>query len=469
MMRSMNSAVSALRNHQLKMDVIGNNIANVNTVGFKTGRVTFKDSLSQSLRGASGPSEARGGSNPQQVGLGMDVSSMDTLFTQGVPDRTDRPLDAMINGDGFFMVSGDGTTDGVFYTRAGNFDIDYDGNLVNSDGLRVLGYQADENGNITTAVGGIKVPLASTFDPKVTENVSMQGNLDSRTKVFSGAALLDTTGTDPDTLFKMTVIDPADPTKVKYTVNSLHKDSIARETDIQVIDSLGGRHNIKLAFVKDDDIAPTAPATSVFKIVAFSMNEDGSMTPANATGFADANDGIVGNIQFDSNGKYVSDSIGVLTLSPTNGAAPIPFDIGVESLSQFESESTVFAASQDGYPIGVLTGYAIGPTGEVEGVFSNGKKKILGQISTSVFSNPAGLVKAGGNLFTSSINSGDPQVNKPGAGANSLLQTGALEMSNVDLGKEFTTMIITQRGFQANSRVISTTDQMLEELVNLKR
>lgn len=466
MMRSMNSAVSALRNHQLRMDVIGNNIANVNTVGFKTGRVTFKDSLSQSLRGASGPSEARGGSNPQQVGLGMDVSSMDTLFTQGVPDRTDRPLDAMINGDGFFMVSGDGTTEGVFYTRAGNFDIDYDGNLVNSDGLRVLGYQADENGNITTSVGGIKVPLASTFDPKVTENVTMQGNLDSRTEVFTGAGAV--LGTDATSLF-VEQTSATTPPITKYTVNPLYKDSIARETDIQVIDSLGGRHNIKLAFVKDDDIAPTAPATSLFKVVAFSMNEDGSMTPANASGFATGNDGIVGNVQFDAEGKYVSDSIGSLTLTPSNGASPVAFDIGVDSLSQFESESTVFAASQDGYPIGVLTGYAIGPTGEVEGVFSNGKKKILGQISTSVFSNPAGLVKAGGNLFTSSVNSGDPQVNKPGAGANSLLQTGALEMSNVDLGKEFTNMIVTQRGFQANSRVISTTDQMLEELVNLKR
>ena len=465
MMRSMNSAVSALRNHQLKMDVIGNNIANVNTVGFKTGRVTFKDSLSQSLRGASGPSEARGGSNPQQVGLGMDVSSMDTLFTNVVPDRTDRPLDAMINGDGFFMVSGDGTTDGVFYTRAGNFDIDYDGNLVNSDGLRVLGYQADENGNITTAVGGIKVPLASTFDPKVTENVTMQGNLDSRTASYAGAGPI--VGTDATSLF-ISQTSATVPPITKYNVNPLYKDSIARETDIQVIDSLGGRHNIKLAFIKDGT-APAAPATSAFNVVAFSMNDDGSMTPANPTGFAAGANGIIGNVLFDSNGKYVSDSIGTLTLAPTNGAAPIPFDIGVDSLSQFESESTVFAASQDGYPIGVLTGYAIGPTGEVEGVFSNGKKKILGQISTSVFSNPAGLVKAGGNLFTSSINSGDPQVNKPGAGANSLLQTGALEMSNVDLGKEFTTMIITQRGFQANSRVISTTDQMLEELVNLKR
>ena len=205
MMRSMNSAVSALRNHQLRMDVIGNNIANVNTIGYKSSRVTFKDSLSQMLRGASGPDASRGGTNPQQVGLGMDLSSVDTLFTTGVPDRTDRGLDVMVNGEGFFMVSADGTDNGMYYTRAGNFDIDEDGNLVNADGLRVLGYKADDKGNVGNEVGGIVVPLADSIPPKATENVVMEGNLDAR-------AVL-TTSTTPPTIERQTEITVLDSLK----------------------------------------------------------------------------------------------------------------------------------------------------------------------------------------------------------------------------------------------------------------
>lgn len=476
MMRSMNSAVSALRNHQLRMDVIGNNIANVNTIGFKTGRVTFKDSLSQNLRGASGPSEERGGINPQQVGLGMDLSSMDTIFTQGVPERTDRALDVMINGDGFFMVSGDGSTDGVFYTRAGNFDIDYEGNLVSSDGLRVIGYQADEDGNITTSLGGIKVPLADTFDPKPTSGVTMQGNLNSKAKATTSY------DTPPPALVGDPLVPPAtgpEPVFVKrlqngvekYVLNTAYSDAVGRETDITVIDSMGGSHTIKLAFVKTATTTPPADPSATWTVLAFAINDDGSMTPAGTAPLLPGGLGSIGDIVFGPDGKLnpPGQVIPPLTLTPQNGAKPIPFSINVDSLTQFESQSTVFMASQDGYPLGVLTGYAIGADGTVQGIFSNGKDKTLGQIATAVFSNPGGLLKQGSNLYGGTVNSGDAQVNRPGSGANALLQPGALEMSNVDLGKEFTNMIVTQRGFQANSRIISVTDQMLEELVNLKR
>ena len=414
MMRSMNSAVSALRNHQLRMDVIGNNIANVNTIGYKSSRVTFKDSLSQMLRGASGPDASRGGTNPQQVGLGMDLSSVDTLFTTGVPDRTDRGLDVMVNGEGFFMVSADGTDNGMYYTRAGNFDIDEDGNLVNADGLRVLGYKADDKGNVGNEVGGIVVPLADSIPPKATENVVMEGNLDAR-------AVLTTSTTPP---------------------------TIERQTEITVIDSLGTSHKIRLEFTKTD------------------VNK-WTVTP-NPTPTA----GDPAELEFDNTtGKLTtgSDKKITMTLTPSNGAAPFTFDVDLSSLTQYGADSSALMRSQDGSPVGVLTSYAIGQRGEVEGVFSNGRTKILGQIATSIFANPAGLVKMGGNLYRSSANSGDPQVNVPGTGGNGGLQPGALEMSNVDLGKEFTNMIVTQRGFQANSRIISTTDQMLEELVNLKR
>ena len=418
MMRSMNSAVSALRNHQLRMDVIGNNIANVNTIGYKSSRVTFKDSLSQMLRGASGPDASRGGTNPQQVGLGMDLSSVDTLFTTGVPDRTDRGLDVMVNGEGFFMVSADGTDNGMYYTRAGNFDIDEDGNLVNADGLRVLGYKVDENGNVGNEVGGIIVPLADSIPPIATKNVIMEGNLDAR-------AVLTTSTTPP---------------------------TIERQTEITVNDSLGTSHKIRLEFTK------TAANT-------WNVTPTPITTPPSPAG-------TPVSIAFEpSTGKLTAASVKTLnmTLTPTNGASPVTFAVDLSALTQYGTDSSALMRSQDGSPVGVLTSYAIGQKGEVEGVFSNGRTKILGQVATSIFANPAGLVKMGGNLYRSSANSGDPQVNKPGTGGNGGLQPGALEMSNVDLGKEFTNMIVTQRGFQANSRIISTTDQMLEELVNLKR
>ncbi|WP_347450844.1 flagellar hook protein FlgE [Acetoanaerobium noterae] len=420
MMRSMNSAVSALRNHQLRMDVIGNNIANVNTIGFKSSRVTFKDSLSQMLRGASGPDTSRGGTNPQQVGLGMDLSSVDTLFTTGVPDRTDRGLDVMVNGEGFFMVSADGTDNGMYYTRAGNFDIDEDGNLVNADGLRVLGYKADDAGNVGNEVGGIVVPLADSIPPIASTSVVMEGNLDARATIS-------------------TVADPV----------------IARQTEITVIDSLGTSHKFSLAFEKSGPNAWSVTPSYVGTIGGATVN----ITP-----------GTTVPLTFGTDGKLLTgDSIGIEVTGLPNGAADLDFNIDLESLTQYGSESSALMRSQNGSPVGVLTSYAIGQRGEVEGVFSNGRTKILGQIATSIFANPAGLVKMGGNLYRSSANSGDPQVNKPGTGGNGGLQPGALEMSNVDLGKEFTNMIVTQRGFQANSRIISTTDQMLEELVNLKR
>jgi len=434
MMRSMNSAVSALRNHQLRMDVIGNNIANVNTIGYKSSRVTFKDSLSQMLRGASSPDVNRGGTNPQQVGLGMDLSSIDTVFSVGVPDRTDRGLDVMVNGEGFFMVSADGTDNGMYYTRAGNFDIDEDGNLVNADGLRVLGYQVQEDGKIGTEIGGIIVPLAASIEPVPTKNVVMEGNLDAR------AISPDLAATPPI------------------------PETVARQTEITVTDSLGTSHKISLVFTK-----MSATATeSTWKVTPAYIN-GGTGTPAITPGPSF-------DLKFDSSGKLTTANAstnGKVTMvlnGITNGATmPLEFSLDLSSLTQYGSESNALMRSQDGSPVGVLTSYAIGQRGEVEGVFSNGRTKILGQIATSIFANPAGLVKMGGNLYRSSANSGDPQVNVPGNGGNGGLQPGALEMSNVDLGKEFTNMIVTQRGFQANSRIISTTDQMLEELVNLKR
>lgn len=460
MMRSMSSAVSALRNHQTRMDVVGNNIANVNTVGYKTSRVIFKDSLNQMVRGAAGATDARGGTNPHQIGMGMSISSIDTIFGQGVPDFTGKLSDVMIEGEGFFMVSADGNSNSKMYTRAGNFDLDTFGNLVNADGLRVLGYQADEKGNIgTTELNKITIPVADTVNPKPTTEVVMQGNLDARSKVFDETKLV---GDQPDNLY----IKKGN----KYVLNTNHVDAVARETDIYVYDSKGERHNIKLAYVKTKEATatqagdPTVPGDpSEYAVIAFIIQPDGTMTPTGT-------DGKLGVLKFDYKGKVdKTTSDYKFGLIPANGADIVKFDIKHGETTSYGVDSTLVMAKQDGYSVGKLTGFEIATDGMVNGIFSNGQSKRFGQIATAVFSNPPGLVKKGGSLFAESNNSGEPQINKPGAGANGLLKPGNLEMSGVDLGVEFTNMITTQRGFQANSRTISTTDQMLEELVNLKR
>lgn len=488
MMRSMSSAVSALRNHQTRMDVVGNNIANVNTVGYKSSRVIFKDSLNQMVRGASVATDSRGGMNPHQIGLGMSISSIDTVFGQGVPDFTGKLSDVMIEGEGFFMVSADGDPNSKMYTRAGNFDVDTSGNLVNADGLRVLGYQADEAGNVGTALGKITIPVADTFPPKVTTEVIMEGNLDARSENLPAGVDLVRAGEAPtqaanidNTLYiaKSKNGSNADDGFI-YTLNPKYVKSVARETDAYVYDSLGERHNVKLAYVRT--------AANTYQVLAFGFAKNGSMYPAggaagnftlqpeNPITNPPAGAGNVGVLQFMGNGKLNTTAAGpstamniAFTLTSENGANQVVFRVDNTALTQYGVESTAVMAKQDGYTVGKLTGFELATDGMVNGVFSNGQSKRFGQVATAVFSNPPGLVKKGGSLFAESNNSGVPQINKPGAGANGLLKPGNLEMSGVDLGVEFTNMITTQRGFQANSRTISTTDQMLEELVNLKR
>lgn len=472
MMRSMSSAVSSLRNHQTRMDVIGNNVANVNTVAFKRGRVTFKDTYSQLVRGAAGSSEYRGGMNPYQVGLGMTTSSIDNAMESGNIDNTGIGTDLFIQGEGFFKVK---SADGVYYTRDGSFRPDEEGYLVTADGRYLQGYQVDDEGNIIEVEDRIRIPLVNVKEPRTTTNVSLEGVLDSR----AGR------GIDPGAWPNVTGIDNYDtnpPTNAIYIRDAKGKISLKPEYStnknknqesirayskmMQVYDTLGGSHNIQVDFIKSGK-----PDSGEYQVNIFYVAPDGKMEMA-AAGVL----GGTGNVKlkFDGKtGKLDSSSpknVNVeLDATQINGSDKVKFNIDFSDLKMFETDSEVTVAKNDGYPLGKLAKFEIDTDGMVVGIFNNGDHKALGQVLLTAFANPGGLMKEGDNLWLPTMNSGEPNTLKPGSGAVGIIYSGALESSNVDLGKEFTDMIITQRGFQANSRVITTADQMLEELVNLKR
>jgi len=352
MMRSLFSGISGLRNHQTRMDVIGNNIANVNTAGYKTSRVIFQDIFSQNINAGMANTGVRGGTNPTQIGLGIRLSSVDVLHTRSAFQRTDNPTDMMINGDGFFqlgVVNDDGTGYDRMFTRAGNFFIDEAGFLVSSHGMFVLGYQ-------NPIVWGELVPAQAAV---------------------------------PDV---PAVGTPGEPGYVPAVPGTP-----AREAVMGWIDNTGG----------DPDLGPTTPQFGRI---------------------------FVGGMDFDDDGGW---------------------DWG--TIAHNDNRLPNFSVADDG-TISVL---------------ANNRQLDIGQLRLAVFSNPAGLLKAGNSLFIETASSGpilfDPNGVPPleeGAGS---LDAGGLEMSNVDLASEFTDMIVTQRGFQANSRIITVSDTMLEELVNLKR
>jgi len=466
-MRSMYSGVSGLKAHQLKMDIIGNNIANVNTVGFKGQRVTFQEVFSQTIKGASSPQSGKGGTNAQQVGLGISLSSIDTFHIRGAVQRTDNITDLAVNGDGFFMLSNSSDYLSRSYTRAGNFSLDNDGNLVASNGYKVLGYMVDpDTGVMKSSLEGIRISKATADDAKKTENCLFEGNLDN-------------------TIPKVTTLPvftaaSAGPPVVKESID--FGDTEYWETTYKYTDSLGGQHNLKYTFVRgmaDDGTVPLNNATNTATDATWGVFvqdlDTGNYLLKNGTngGGGDIDD-IMIPIKFGTDGKIDTvDTDYESQITPqflaTNGAAAFGVTVDLTKITQFASDSTVAGTSSDGYAQGFLDTYSIGPTGEINAVFTNGQNKVIGQIALAVFKNPAGLVKTSENMYQITQNSGDAIVGIPGDGSMGSLNPGTLEMSNVDISSEFTEMITTQRGFQANSRIITTSDEMLQELVNLKR
>lgn len=439
MLRSLNAAVSGLRNQQTRMDVIGNNVANVNTTAFKAGRVTFKEGFAQLMESASRPLDGVGGTNPEQVGLGSQIGSIDTLFTQGNLETTGNVTDLAIQGNSFFVIKKGAES---FYTRAGNFQVDANGTLVNSDGYAVQGRGA-VNGKLTDSVGDIVIPVNQNTPASATTKVSLAGNLDASAGVFDKGTA--------------STLDPLDPAQRALPQN---KDSY-KDMSITVYDSLGTKHELKLVMWKTDvDKWDWKVDPAGLDISNAGVTEVGGTHPITFAG-----DGSI-----DTSNSFAAPEI---KFTPNSGAADVDIKIdlgtGFNGLSQFAGSSTAVARDQDGYTNGTLQGFSIDSTGTIVGSFTNGITQPLGQVQLADFNNPEGLVRAGSNSYSVTANSGAAVLGFAGEGSVSSISSGTLEMSNVDLAQEFTNMIVAQRGFQANGRVITTSDQLLQELVNLKQ
>jgi len=462
------SGVSGLRTHQTKMDVIAHNISNVNTVGFKSSRVTFNDVFSQTVQGASRANEAtgRGGTNPMQIGLGVNVASIDRNMNTGAAQRTDRGLDLMLNGDGFFIV-GDAT--GTFFTRAGNFEVDESG-WLHMNGMRVMGWDRIPDPNAPGGWGiqrDLVQPIFLGGDkeqapPSASTQIRVEGNLNQAAIVASGGSHT-ASKSFFDSLGNRWVKDVT----FTYVGNTTYAGPPAIAAaewevtfgDVAYLNGQRGANSVRL------NLDPQAPIEVLFdtngRIIA---------------GGGDLADGAV-TINMDLGpGPVVSGPVLAAPPYGTPVAFP-PFTIGLggtgdftfdfQFLNQFGSTTTSAGFdTRDGNAPGILEGISVGSDGIITGRYSNGEMAILGQIPIARFRNPAGLESAGGNLFVTSPNSGE--FNGTGEITGNMMG-GVLEMSNVDLSSEFTEMITTQRGFQASSRLISTSDEMLQELVNLRR
>lgn len=392
MLRSLYSGISGLRAHQTMLDVTGNNIANVNTQGFKASSVEFQDTLSQMTKGASAPSATSGGTNAAQVGLGVQVAGIATNFTQGSSQATGKATDMMISGDGFFVVHQGGET---LYTRAGSLGQDAQGRLVTPDGALLQGWPADANGAVANGgpVGNLALSSQILNPAQATTTATVSGNL------------------------------PADATAgTKLT------------RDIQVYDPSGNTSNVSLTFTR------TA--------AGWDVSTDGGATTAGALTFT--------NGQPDAGNKT--------KLTTAGGVA-----VDLSTVTGFTALSTVTAKSDNGGPAGTLESFTLSKDGTIVGSFSNGAKQAVGQIALANFTNPGGLEKAGSSSYRASANSGTASLGTAGSAGLGTLVAGSLEMSNVDLSQEFTNLIVAQRGFQANARIITTSDTVLQELIDLKR
>jgi flagellar hook protein FlgE len=561
MMRSLWSGVSGLQAHQIAMDVEGNNIANVNTVGFKYSRANFSDMLAQTSKIASAPDGGLGGTNAVQVGLGSSVGSVSKIFSQGSLEKTDKNTDMAISGDGFFTVSADGGKS-YKYTRAGDFKFDANGMLVDGNGYILQGWLYDEaEGKIDLAstVKDIKVDSSLTMPAKSSSSIRVKANLNAgdynektnpvfevdntgqfittegdeatedlaivfnesgeklglkagdsfKLAVAGGAETEFAYGTDFTTVEDLRAL-LANQTGLGVSVNSDGKFAIentggaavaisvseglqnnenltnlltplstaglqpgfstysqgmataSHGTSIDILDSLGSKHTVRF------DFRNTGEGQWAMKITSSAGTSIGGTPNENIL--------LGGNVTFNSDGSLASANPSTLKFTGNNGSAPdqvIDLNLGsiggFGGLTSYNAETKTAGISQDGFGAGDLVDVVVDPSGVVSGTFSNGKSIGLAQVAVTRFTNNEGLMNEGGNIFLQSANSGAAMIGEAGVGGRGAIQASYLEMSNVDLSRSLTKLIVVQRGFQSNSKTITTSDQMLNTLLQLKQ
>ena len=414
MIRSMSSALSGLRNHQVMLDVIGNDIANVSTVGFKGSSTVFSDVLTQTLQAGSAPANGNGGTNVAQVGLGSRLAGTIQSFSQGAIQSTGRSTDGAIQGDGFFVAR---NSSGDMYTRGGAFTLDRDGNLTTAEGNLVQGWQADIAGNVIVQPSNttnLQIRVGELLSPSQSRQIDLRGNLSADAAIGASTTL---------------------------TLNGY--------TD------QGATTPVNITFTKTAANAWTASATYG--------------NPATSVALTDA------SLTFDAAGELLTPADRNVNIA--GGLIPgLPVAISINlggantpgRITQFAGASTAAVVSQDGSASGTLQTFNVNQQGLIVGSYSNGRSKVIGQLAIAVFANPQGLERVAGG-WRQNINSGNPIVGEAGAGGRGLLSWGSLESSNVDLAEEFARLIIAQRGFQGNARVVSAADEVLQEVVNLRR
>ena len=489
MLRSLYSGVTGLRTHQIKMDVIGNNIANVNTNAFKSSRVTFKDIYYQSMSEASANTEVLGGSNPRQIGYGTTVSSIDVINTRGGIQITDRTLDLYISGDGYFVMKDNAGY--AMYTRAGNFTFDVQGALVDASGRYVAGWQPCYDGS--------GVDTAPLIIPNINDYTNISIGKDGIIYgVYSGPAPAHLPNSY-ENVGSLSDISVAGYTNIRYENGQLVGDSIATGDT-----AVGLYNNIRInadGTVTGDDIVSGASSVVIGRLCDFAPE------PADYSNWEIAADGtVIGLYKGHFTGQWETlGSINGPSLSIPGYSDVVFADGSLVGTDDVTGNTVTIYTNVEIGPGGLLTGdnavtgqneqiasvgignlvsnvslyseYAIEPDGTVTGLYTlsqvpahiPGEIEVLGQIALAKFTNPEGLSQHDGIYFEQTMNSGAPLFACPGSNATGTIVSGGLEMSNVDLSKEFTDMITTQRGFQANSRIITVSDEMLQELVNLKR
>ncbi len=412
MIRSMSSAISGMRNHQLMLDVVSSDISNVSTIGFKSSNILFSDVLSQTLQ-AGDPQGVVAGTNPAQVGLGSRLAGTAQNFAQGALQRTGRTTDLAIEGDGFFIVN---NANAQLYTRNGSFSFDAQGNLSTADGWYVMGWQADPDGLIdpTGPLTRLRVPIGSAMAPVQTTEVSVSGNLNAAsaigTRVSNSVAAYNAQGAE--------VVLNVSYTKTaanQWTVSATHGD-------------------------------PATQVTLTDNVLTFDIT--GELT-----------------IPVDRNINIAAGQIPGITEPMTieMGAATTP-----NRVTQYGSQTNVSVIGQNGSFAGALQSFNVSNGGSIMGVYSNGKSVQVGQVAISVFTNPQGLERVAGG-WRETGNSGLPQIGQAASFGRGKISAGTLELSNVDLAEEFSRLVVAQRGFQGNARVITASDEILQEVVRLGR